>query len=58
MPLIEGYGLTEGGVVTLNPLDTAQARQHRQAAAPASRCASRDDGELLVAQSHACFPAT
>ena len=21
MPLIEGYGLTEGGVVTLNPLD-------------------------------------
>ena len=21
MPLVEGYGLTEGGVVTLNPLD-------------------------------------
>ena len=32
MPLIEGYGLTEGGVVTLNPLDRPSP------AASASRC--------------------
>ena len=25
MPLVEGYGLTEGGVVALNPLDTPEA---------------------------------
>jgi long-chain acyl-CoA synthetase len=24
MPLIEGYGLTEGGVATLNPIDAAR----------------------------------
>jgi long-subunit acyl-CoA synthetase (AMP-forming) len=38
MPLIEGYGLTEGGVATLNPLDRPGP------AASASRCpASNQD---------------
>ena len=32
MPLIEGYGLTEGGVRQSEPARRAQARQHRQAA--------------------------
>ena len=48
MPLIEGYGLTEGGVV-----DAQSARPRPSPAAsasrcPASRCASPTDGELLV----------
>ena len=30
MPLIEGYGLTEGGVATLNPLDRPKPGVDRQ----------------------------
>ena len=33
MPLIEGYGLTEGGVAAFNPIDAAAARQYRQSSA-------------------------
>ena len=29
LPLIEGYGLTEGGVATLNPIDGSKTRQYR-----------------------------
>ena len=35
MPLIEGYGLTEGGVAAFNPLKCAAARQYRQGASAA-----------------------
>lgn len=47
MPLIEGYGLTEGGVLTLNPL------QHPKSgsigvALPGVQLRLADDGELLA----------
>jgi len=47
MPLIEGYGLTEGGVVTLNPLDAPRAGSIGK---PLAGVEVRigDNGELLV----------
>ncbi len=41
MPLIEGYGLTEGGVVTAQSAGKAQARQHRQTSARSGNADSR-----------------
>jgi long-chain acyl-CoA synthetase len=47
MPLVEGYGLTEGGVVTLNPLDSPRAGSIGK---PLTGVEVRiaEDGELLV----------
>jgi long-chain acyl-CoA synthetase len=47
MPLVEGYGLTEGGVVTLNPLDRPKPGSIGR---PLSGVELRvsEDGELLV----------
>src|SRR5439155_10791405 len=47
MPLIEGYGLTEGGVVTLNPLDQPRAGSIGKPL-PGVELGISDDGELLV----------
>ena len=47
MPLIEGYGLTEGGVVTLNPLERPKSGSIGTAL-PGIRLKLADDGELLV----------
>ncbi|HWB83344.1 MAG TPA: AMP-dependent synthetase/ligase [Bryobacteraceae bacterium] len=47
MPLVEGYGLTEGGVVTLNPLDRPKPGSiGKPLAGIEARIA--EDGELLV----------
>src|SRR5581483_5223428 len=48
MPLIEGYGLTEGGVVTLNPLDRPKAGSIGKPLAPSIELRLADDGELMV----------
>jgi len=47
MPLIEGYGLTEGGVVTLNPLDAPKPGSIGKPLAGVEVRVS-DDGELLI----------
>ena len=47
MPLIEGYGLTEGGVVSLNPLDRPKPGSIGKAL-PGVEVRVSDDGELLV----------
>jgi long-chain acyl-CoA synthetase len=47
MPLIEGYGLTEGGVATLNPLDAPQPGSIGKAL-PGVEVKLADDGELLI----------
>jgi len=47
MPLIEGYGLTEGGVVTLNPLD-APVPGSIGKPLPGIELRLAEDGELLV----------
>ena len=47
MPLIEGYGLTEGGVVTLNPLDRPKSGSIG-VALPGVKLKLAEDGELLV----------
>jgi len=47
MPLIEGYGLTEGGVVALNPLDAPRPGSIGKAL-PNTEVRIADDGELLV----------
>ncbi len=47
MPLIEGYGLTEGGVVTLNPLDGPKPGSIGKPLAGVEVRVS-DDGELLI----------
>ena len=56
MPLVEGYGLTEGGVVTLNPLDRPSP------AASASRCRASKFASRKMAncwsRAPACSPAT
>ena len=57
MPLIEGYGLTEGGVVALNPLDAPKPGQHRQACCPASRSAWRPMASCW-SKGPCLFPAT
>ena len=47
MPLVEGYGLTEGGVVTLNPLDRPKPGSIGKPLAGVELRIS-EDGELLV----------
>jgi long-chain acyl-CoA synthetase len=47
MPLVEGYGLTEGGVVTLNPLDAPRPGSIGKPL-PGIELRISDDGELLV----------
>jgi long-chain acyl-CoA synthetase len=47
MPLFEGYGLTEGGVVTLNPLDRPKPGSIGKTL-PGIQIRISDDGELLV----------
>ncbi len=55
MPLIEGYGLTEGGVVTLNPLHAPKPGSIGKPLAGVEVRIS-DDGELLI-QSPCLFSA-
>lgn len=47
MPLIEGYGLTEGGVVALNPLDRPKPGSIGKVL-PGVKVRLSDEGELLV----------
>jgi long-chain acyl-CoA synthetase len=47
MPLIEGYGLTEGGVLTLNPLERPKSGSIG-VALPGVALRLAEDGELLV----------
>jgi long-chain acyl-CoA synthetase len=47
MPLIEGYGLTEGGVVSLNPLDAPRPGSIGKPL-PGLEVRISEDGELLV----------
>ncbi len=47
MPIVEGYGLTEGGVVTLNPLDTPKPGSIGKPL-PGIELRLAEDGELLV----------
>jgi long-chain acyl-CoA synthetase len=47
MPLIEGYGLTEGGVVCLNPIDRPKSGSIG-VKLPGVELRLADDGELLV----------
>ena len=47
MPLIEGYGLTEGGVVTLNPIDRPKPGSIGKAL-PGFQLHIAEDGEMLV----------
>jgi len=47
MPLIEGYGLTEGGVASLNPLDRPKPGSIGKPL-PGIEVRIADDGELLV----------
>jgi long-chain acyl-CoA synthetase len=47
MPLIEGYGLTEGGIAALNPLDRPKAGSIGKLL-PGYEARFEDDGELLL----------
>ncbi len=47
LPLIEGYGLTEGGVATLNPIDAPRAGSIGKPL-PGVELRIGDDGELLI----------
>ena len=47
MPLIEGYGLTEGGVAALNPLDRPKAGSIGKLL-PDIEARLEDDGELML----------
>ncbi|WP_321476204.1 long-chain fatty acid--CoA ligase [uncultured Paludibaculum sp.] len=47
MPLIEGYGLTEGGVVALNPIDRPRAGSIGKVL-PGAEIRFDTDGELLI----------
>jgi long-chain acyl-CoA synthetase len=47
MPIIEGYGLTEGGVVSLNPIDRPKPGSIGKPL-PGIEIRIADDGELLV----------
>jgi len=57
MPIIEGYGLTEGGVATLNPLNRPKPGSIGKPLAASIEVRFLEDGELLI-KSPACFPAT
>lgn len=48
MPLVEGYGLTEGGVVALNPLDMPKAGSIGKAMPGIELRVAEQDSELLV----------
>jgi long-chain acyl-CoA synthetase len=48
MPLVEGYGLTEGGVVTLNPLDRPKAGSIGTALPGVELRIAEQDSELLI----------
>ena len=48
MPLIEGYGLTEGGVATLNPIDQPKAGSIGTALPGVELCIAEQDSELLI----------
>jgi long-chain acyl-CoA synthetase len=48
MPLVEGYGLTEGGVVTLNPLDRPKAGSIGKALPGVELRIAEQDSELLI----------
>jgi len=47
LPLVEGYGLTEGGVVALNPIATPRSGSIGKAL-PGVEVKLADDGELLI----------
>ncbi len=47
MPLVEGYGLTEGGVATLNPIDRPKPGSIGKAL-PGVQVRFTEDGELLI----------
>jgi long-chain acyl-CoA synthetase len=47
LPLIEGYGLTEGGVVALNPIDRPRAGSIGKVL-PSAEIRFASDGELLI----------
>ncbi len=47
MPLIEGFGLTEGGVVAINPLDAPRPGSIGKALSPVTFKVA-EDGELLI----------
>jgi long-chain acyl-CoA synthetase len=47
LPLVEGYGLTEGGVVALNPLDRPKAGSIGKLL-PGVEARLEDDGELML----------
>jgi long-chain acyl-CoA synthetase len=48
MPLIEGYGLTEGGVVTLNPLDRPKPGSIGKPLSAAVEIRLSDENEILI----------
>jgi long-chain acyl-CoA synthetase len=48
MPLVEGYGLTEGGVVTLNPLDQPKPGSIGRVISKSIEMRLGEDGELLI----------
>ena len=48
MPLIEGYGLTEGGVATLNPIDQPKAGSIGTALPGVELRIAEQDSELLI----------
>jgi long-chain acyl-CoA synthetase len=48
MPLVEGYGLTEGGVVTLNPLDRLKPGSIGTALSGDVQIRLSEDNELLI----------
>src|SRR5262249_19841400 len=48
MPLVEGYGLTEGGVVTLNPLDRPKPGSIGRVISNSIEMRIAEDGELLI----------
>jgi long-chain acyl-CoA synthetase len=48
MPLVEGYGLTEGGVATLNPLDHPKAGSIGTALPDVELRIAEQDSELLI----------
>jgi long-chain acyl-CoA synthetase len=48
MPLVEGYGLTEGGVATLNPIDRPKAGSIGKALPGVELRIAEQDSELLI----------
>ena len=47
MPLVEGYGLTEGGIVTFNPIDSPRSGSIGKLL-PGIECSFAEDGELRI----------